>query len=876
MFDEQKQQAIAILKRRNKENWDSETFIDNAAGVVGVGNLPYEKKKPGDFRTQEEWIKYQKRINYLSTLAFALLLDIINKPSVKIPSVPVYRAAPEEESKALAVVPDQGVKTTSTEIEVRGEVPPSTATPIPDYYGLLGVDKNASPEEIDRAYRKISRLKHPDFIEGQLRKQGLSTSEIRERLQKATREMQDVNAAYTILGGKRNRKDYDDVKKESEKTAAQPPPTTAAGATDKAPQTGKAVVIKLQSTIPESPEVVKARGETKEFRELVDKVGKDLDLTPEEIHELHAMGKLPDGFQGKEAGVGAALYAKGVDPEELLLKSERSVLTEGEKDSLARAAYEDAAFKEARLKNTPSYEILRTSNQNPEIVSIEEAAPQVLTAPPQPNQIPLQSVSGPQGESFQLPSAVTGKIEGKIEQKVLKSTTVSALKKGGQKFLAKTGLTQVGTRLAMKFGATATATALRTALGASGPVGWAIMAGQIVGGKILGALKRFIFGNRDFQIRKRLKKGLKYLLFGIGFIVLYPLFWPLVITGVVVVVTPLLVMLILHIITTGAYVVPQYFNPIYTPGVQTNPYISVTKTASPTQIQNSDLNDDETITYTVVITALQGALTDISIEYTCRVIRDGTIPDCPTPQPDFTRNPAPILPPGNQIPAGGTHTFTYTQTFTPNSNFDDSIVLDTITVRGFVAGIAPIQTVTASASVIIGNPPTECPREWPMRPNPGEPAFWISRGPYSVGTHSSVEAVDIATNGINGYSVRATHSGTAIVPGFDSGGFGFYVEIESNCEVAPGTVVVFRSRYAHLSSRSVAPGPVAFGQEVGKSGSTGNSSGPHLHYEFRVGGQAASYPNRPPYMWTHYIPENVPRGCSDYATCGNPYASLRP
>jgi murein DD-endopeptidase MepM/ murein hydrolase activator NlpD len=69
------------------------------------------------------------------------------------------------------------------------------------------------------------------------------------------------------------------------------------------------------------------------------------------------------------------------------------------------------------------------------------------------------------------------------------------------------------------------------------------------------------------------------------------------------------------------------------------------------------------------------------------------------------------------------------------------------------------------------------------------------------------------------------------------------VVVKSGYEALYGNVVVvdhgagYRSVYAHLSSRAVEEGAfVNRGEELGKVGSTGRTTGPHLHYEVRVNG----------------------------------------
>ena len=55
-----------------------------------------------------------------------------------------------------------------------------------NYYEILGVSKNATPEEMKKAYRKLSMALHPD------RQAGKSDAEKKE----AEEKFKDVNAAY--------------------------------------------------------------------------------------------------------------------------------------------------------------------------------------------------------------------------------------------------------------------------------------------------------------------------------------------------------------------------------------------------------------------------------------------------------------------------------------------------------------------------------------------------------------------------------------------------------------------------------------------------------------------------------------------------------
>ncbi|MEN3284327.1 MAG: hypothetical protein V7607_5467 [Solirubrobacteraceae bacterium] len=78
-----------------------------------------------------------------------------------------------------------------------------------------------------------------------------------------------------------------------------------------------------------------------------------------------------------------------------------------------------------------------------------------------------------------------------------------------------------------------------------------------------------------------------------------------------------------------------------------------------------------------------------------------------------------------------------------------------------------------------------------------------------------------------------------------TGGYGNYICIDHT--------PVLRSCYAHLSAYAVHAGAeVTRGQEIGKAGSTGHSTGPHLHFEVRENGRVtcpALYVEAPEEQW---------------------------
>jgi curved DNA-binding protein len=68
-----------------------------------------------------------------------------------------------------------------------------------DYYKILGVDKNATPDEIKNAYRKLARKHHPDLNPND---------------KEAHKKFQQINEANEVLSDPEKRKKYDEYGKD--------------------------------------------------------------------------------------------------------------------------------------------------------------------------------------------------------------------------------------------------------------------------------------------------------------------------------------------------------------------------------------------------------------------------------------------------------------------------------------------------------------------------------------------------------------------------------------------------------------------------------------------------------------------------------------
>ncbi|MCA9356979.1 M23 family metallopeptidase [Candidatus Nomurabacteria bacterium] len=149
---------------------------------------------------------------------------------------------------------------------------------------------------------------------------------------------------------------------------------------------------------------------------------------------------------------------------------------------------------------------------------------------------------------------------------------------------------------------------------------------------------------------------------------------------------------------------------------------------------------------------------------------------------------------------------------------EDITVGDTLIIPGGAMHAAPVR-VAANAKPVSVSGVASASGGGFVHPAPG-----------SIKTQSihGYNAVDLA--GAYGSSIRAAAAGEVIVSKSSgwNGGYGQYIVIKHN----NGT----QTLYGHLSSNAVGVGAyVSQGQVIGGMGSTGKSTGTHLHFEVRGG-----------------------------------------
>ena len=115
---------------------------------------------------------------------------------------------------------------------------------------------------------------------------------------------------------------------------------------------------------------------------------------------------------------------------------------------------------------------------------------------------------------------------------------------------------------------------------------------------------------------------------------------------------------------------------------------------------------------------------------------------------------------------------------------------------------------------------------WPL---PGHTSLTTHFGEADAFGNPGHRVIDIPAP--EGTPILAAHSGTVLICGWNDS-FGNQVLIDDGAGLS--------TRYAHMTATAVSPGAVVTaGQVIGYVGSTGDSTGNHLHFEVSVGGPLA-------------------------------------
>ena len=122
------------------------------------------------------------------------------------------------------------------------------------------------------------------------------------------------------------------------------------------------------------------------------------------------------------------------------------------------------------------------------------------------------------------------------------------------------------------------------------------------------------------------------------------------------------------------------------------------------------------------------------------------------------------------------------------------------------------------------------PAEKPVRQAEFTSGFGVRSDPFK-GYAAMHAGIDLS--GPYGTPIYATADGTVSNAGWNSGGYGNLIKVDHGRGI--------ETRYGHLSQILVHAGDrITRGQLIGRMGSTGRSTGNHLHYEVRIDGRAVN------------------------------------
>ena len=122
------------------------------------------------------------------------------------------------------------------------------------------------------------------------------------------------------------------------------------------------------------------------------------------------------------------------------------------------------------------------------------------------------------------------------------------------------------------------------------------------------------------------------------------------------------------------------------------------------------------------------------------------------------------------------------------------------------------------------------PSDKPVKTAAFTSGYGVRSDPFR-GSAAMHAGIDLA--GASGTPIYATADGMVTTAGWNSGGYGNLIKIDHGRGI--------ETRYGHLSHIGVKPGQrIHRGELIGRMGSTGRSTGSHLHYEVRIDGRAVN------------------------------------